>query len=71
MTPKDKAKELLDKFEHLADDYGTPAPVSMAKECAIISINETIKHLRLADGSLKVKWEIIFLRSVKEEINKL
>lgn len=70
-TPEEiKAKELVDKFEHLADDYGTPAPVSMAKECAIIAVEE-ILNLDVWDWPHNAELSIIFWQNVKKEINKL
>lgn len=78
MTPKEKAKELVDKFQKYAvivlysfTDGTTSQGDDSAKQCALIAIDETIEHLRVVGNSLKVKWEIIFLNSVKEEINKL
>ena len=72
MTPKEKAKELVEKFlsptkvyhEHL----GWVNYLDSAKECALIAVDEIIMYVlrRYQDFGFVVYWE-----EVKNEINKL
>jgi hypothetical protein len=57
MTPKEKAKELVDKF------YNEVKYMERAKQCAIISVDELIKE---TDWSEADYWQ-----EVKQEIEKL
>lgn len=64
MTPREKAKELLAKCNNSA--------------CAVIASNEAIDVLEklynyIADEKalFKVKWEIIWWRDVRKEIERL
>ena len=75
MTPKDKAKELVDKFIDYAYhwDEGFPlpkeyTPIWNAKQCALVCIDEILKNDdRMYLGSNDINyWE-----QVKQEINKL
>ena len=75
MNPKEKAKELFDKYcfaiKTEETDSGYFTNVIYAKECALIAINE-VKwfHERLfylTEGSLFDK----YLNDVKQEIEKL
>lgn len=45
MTPEEKAKELVDKFNkiHILNNYD-------AKQCALIAVNEMIEESSFADG---------------------
>jgi hypothetical protein len=49
MTPQEKAKELIDKFEEFADDMECNVFTSSenrfknAKQCALIAVNEILK----------------------------
>ena len=71
MVPKDKAKELVDKFEisfagiiSNAEDWET-----LAKECVLIAVDEIL------DASLyyfdELSLYVIYWQEVKNEINKL
>ena len=68
MNPKNKAKELLDRFAPLAkywDCYNDePLEENNAKQCALIAINEIYQLLEYKSD--KQFWE-----SVKIEIKKL
>ncbi len=61
MTPKDKAKELVDKYLFV-DDYH-----SFSKQCALISVDELIEEAYFTDGyyDRQEYWE-----EVKQEIEK-
>ena len=65
MTPKEKAEELVKKYEPLLyDGYGDFDGYIVSKQCALICVDEMLKmDLKLFD--------IIELQEVKQEINKL
>jgi len=69
MTPKEKAKELVDRFR-----IGDRNMKSKAKQCALICVDEIINtgvhtdYIKV-DGYLLSLFE--FYAEVKEEINKL
>ena len=74
MTPKEKAKALIDRFFIEVDSYNIIDFVSQlkAKKCALICIDEMIKTA--AKGILPSEFptkEVLRLKEVKKEINKL
>ena len=58
MTPKEKAKELIDKY--LNADY-TDINIHGAKQCALIAVDEILEECRIG-----MDW---YWQEVKEEIN--
>jgi len=72
MTPKLKAKELVEKFieptkvpniKHIwVED------IDAAKQCALIAVNEVINNV---NGMLDFESDIEFWQEVKQEIQKL
>jgi hypothetical protein len=62
MKPKEKAKELVDKFDDCLE-YLTPS--RFAKDCAIIAVDEIIKVSTNSQNSEN------YWRQVKQEIEKL
>tara|TARA_R110000822_G_scaffold123928_4_gene258458 strand:- start:1842 stop:2072 length:231 start_codon:yes stop_codon:yes gene_type:complete len=76
MTPKEKAKELFDKFhfvnsesvELVTGDYELLFSLheSDAKECALIALDEILNVLNVIDN-----FEMIYWEQVKQEIEKL
>jgi len=68
MTPKDKAKELVDNFKLNVLDYeGSGLNEYKAKQCALIAVHEMIKVAYfLADHKI-----YDYLHEVKQEIEKL
>ena len=66
LTPKEKAKELIEKFSDLED---REMYIVKAKQCALIAVNEII--------SIKILWfqkdtkDIDFWKEVKEELLKM
>jgi hypothetical protein len=78
MTPKEKAKELVDKFNPLSlrtiSDFDTKVPEYKGKECALIAVDEIIKVIpryEYGQGE-KVDSEIYeYYQEVKQEIEKL
>ena len=66
LTPKKKAKELVEKFSDLEDGE---MYIGKAKQCALIAVNEII--------SIKILWfqkdtkELDYWQEVKEELLKM
>jgi len=73
MTPKEKAKELKDKFQkqiffHITDER---LDINEAKDCALIVINEMLNNF-LSNKTTKYGRErYYFWQEVKQEIEKL
>lgn len=68
MTPKEKAKELVSKYIHLAKQTsGANGTLYNSKQCALIAVDEII--------NLKLLWfqkdtkELDYYQEVKQEIN--
>jgi hypothetical protein len=72
MTPKNKAKELVDKFRNEIVSFLSDSMKNKnVKECALIAVNEIINELddnfdSLHCSDIKQYWE-----EVKQEIEKL
>tara|TARA_R110000782_G_scaffold257430_1_gene346703 strand:- start:33 stop:245 length:213 start_codon:yes stop_codon:yes gene_type:complete len=70
MNPKEKAKELLDKFynidldSEMCDDF--TMKIFYAQRCALICVNEVID-----DRSKRGQINFTYWKEVKKEINKL
>tara|TARA_R110001606_G_scaffold141208_1_gene280351 strand:+ start:206 stop:445 length:240 start_codon:yes stop_codon:yes gene_type:complete len=79
MEPKEKAKELVFKYQNLVttwDCYNdepreTKFRLEDMKKCALICIDEKIETLLPYAGILYVKEEVEELEEVKQEINRL
>jgi hypothetical protein len=71
MTPKEKAKELIDKmYATQGPEYGITE--DEAKQCALISVDEIIELLvDLSKGFYTFSNNLKYYEKVKEEINKL
>lgn len=86
MTPKEKAKELVDKYLNasfaLIKEY-IPVPLPFAKQCALIAVDECIESTkqlihhytkgddkRYADIYLSMSLSVAYLQEVKQEIEK-
>ena len=72
MTPKEKAKELLEKFMQPIDKlHKYPMCFDTAKQCALIAVNEVLNDdwyiTTLEDLAERRK----YWRQVKQEIEKL
>lgn len=72
MTPKEKAKDIFDKFafEKTPEGYKMFQTSNESKRCSLIAVNEiidTIEYSSQADETSK----IIYWDKVKEEIEKL
>ena len=67
MTPKEKAKELVDRFR-----IGDRNMKSKAKQCALICVDEILKNsLQLPVLLSTAVSEEIYWEEVKQEIDKL
>lgn len=67
MTPKEKAKELYDKFRIL--NFGNSAYKTISKQCALIAVDEIIKDQNGNDATVGNKsW---WWKEVKQEIENL
>ena len=83
MTPREKAKELVDKYQTIVTslDYneiiGTDNSVTgqtVAKQCTLLAVEEIIKECYNWNGSDNVQWEtkrFDYWQEVKQEIEKL
>jgi hypothetical protein len=74
MTPKQKAKELVEKFQDIDSDAEMFDDFKMsifyAQRCALISVDEMINYLSESDWAL-INNKAIYWREVKQEIEKL
>jgi hypothetical protein len=81
MTPKEKAKELFDKYEYFVRMYNDDTPrLDMQKQCALIAVDEIIEIesmflseiKKICDAS-KFTFESdgSYWAKVKQEIEKL
>lgn len=76
MTPKEKAKELVDKYFlqiQGADRYAYNLPsmnLFIAKQCALIAVDEMLKEFEnIDDGQTEIPYG--YWKKVKQEIEKL
>lgn len=63
MTPKDKAKELVDEFGHLDEECEIVEGFEFGRKCALIAIKEI---LLAVEGKYDEYWN-----NVKDEVNAL
>ena len=64
MTPKEKAKELYDKYWLIVD-------TKSVNKCALIAVDEIINNSLEYMGCRPEEGEIIYWKEVKQEIEKL
>ena len=64
MTPKEQAKELVERFYWKITENSLS--VRQAKQCALICVDEILKTYNENDGALVLEWLI-----VKQEIKEL
>jgi len=74
MTPKEKAKELFDKFYDTTGEHWNAHKVSI--ECALIAVDEIINTLNMDIRDVDVRGNILFdlieyWQEVKKEIELL
>lgn len=74
MTPKEKAEELLDEmFNQIFPSYGAD---KIAKECALIAVNEVVDQwivvdTYIGDGQGLINPNLKYWLEVKQELEKL
>jgi len=66
MTPKEKAEELVERYEVLTTGWNY---IEDAKKCALICVNEMHKAIEHFYGQDKEVSE--YIEEIKQEINKL
>ena len=66
MTPKEKAKELVNKYLQIYDGR-----VPQAKQCALIAVDEIIKELTEEISPSVHGFRHKYYQEVKQEIEKL
>ena len=66
MTPKQKAKELVNKYLQIYDGR-----VIQAKQCALIAVDEILNTLYSIPFGNALDNELIYWEEVKQEIEKL
>ena len=69
MKPKEKAEELIDKFENYSfmDIDKKISSFNSAKQCALIAVDEMIEELIVTDFANRFP----YWQEVKQEIEKL
>ena len=73
MTPKEKAGEILMKFQNIESlkDYGG-MDFEIAKQCAIITVGEIMNMPELVDVDAYIEYQITnYWQQVKDELNQL
>ena len=72
MTPKEKAKELFEKYFNIIDNSHPLTDINIsAKQCALIAVDEIIEEIvESADNEVKFM-RVIYWEKVKQEIEKL
>ena len=74
MTPKEKAKELIDKYKKQLDT-ATPTlyrPIYQAKQCALIAVDEILNlMIKTFKWDINYNGNIDYWQEVKTEINQL
>jgi len=76
MNPKEKAKQLVNKFMSatmtLVADYEWVEDINSAKQCALIAVNEILNVYELLDedADIMFKTELNYWQETKQEIEK-
>jgi hypothetical protein len=79
MTPKEKAEELVYKYQYLVNTWDCYNDESLEiiyrlpdmKECALITVDEIIKETKLHDKTIYQHGRTFYWIEVKQEIEKL
>ncbi len=69
MTPKEKAKELFDKYYTELPDFAGYQDLETARQCALISVDETLEALN--ENQWQNRNQISYYKEVELEIKKL
>jgi len=73
MTPKEKAKELVDKFDNYVeteDFFGDSRVLENSKQCALIAVDEILEALEKV-AYWQSKGQFKYYEEVKQEIEKI
>jgi hypothetical protein len=68
MTPKEKAKELVEAMAFSCRECDYEAK---AKQCALITVDEILKCVNNPDEYYLMEYSIFYWKEVKQEIEKL
>jgi hypothetical protein len=68
LTPKERAKELVDKY---FENWNLSLTIENAKQCALIAVDEIIKELDNYNRNGGINLKILYFQLVKKEINNL
>jgi hypothetical protein len=71
MTPKEKAKELYDKFYMAIPSDEMGLSDEAAKQCALIAVNEILKAVNNPDETYLMKHSVNYWTEVKQEIENI
>jgi len=72
MTPKEKSKELINKFTNpVRWKLGQENVTQRAKECALIAVDEILLFMDLFDLDRDMTIQFKWWQEVKQEIEKL
>ena len=75
MTPKEKAKELFDKFRKEFDWVERDYPIDLyrdTRQCALIAVDEILKVVNIWSAlNMQKSSQVIYWEEVKQEIEKL
>jgi hypothetical protein len=73
MTPKEKAKELINKYSSWVRDYDiSKYSIINQKECALIAVDEILNTLSIEPIRVNNKYQTLkYWQEVKQEIEKL
>ena len=76
MTPKEKAKELVDKYSTYVVMWtgGVEVERQNVKQCALIAVDEILEYIpkfEYGQGEKTTTTEYDYLQEVKQEIEKL
>ena len=69
MTPKEKAKELLDKYSFV--EIANYTSMFEVKQCALVAVDEILDEIQPFELAWEYESKIKFWESVKTEIEKL
>jgi hypothetical protein len=71
MTPKEKAKQLVEKFTDIENEYNEYSDFKQAKQCALIAVDELIKTVDMCIPHLNAETYAGYWKEVKCEIEVL